>query len=194
MCQRKETFIDLIGNNYVPLVKTKRRISRFTLEAYAPLANNSPKHNSIKANINAKNTYKVNIKNNDYCYENGIAYLQQTTLDLSASSILSYHRGGNRKKALQGLVTKQIKPQVKIDLHGIGVQRAYNLIHSSIYKAKLNRQKYLLIIHGKNLKDKKATLKTHLNKWLRENEHVLAFRSIIDSFGQSGSLMVVLRS
>lgn len=114
---------------------------------------------------------------------------------VTADEILSFARDGVQQKVLGKLKKGQYPIESQIDLHGLTVNNAGAKLQTTIKTAIGNHQRCVLIVHGrgKGSFDNKPAIKTHVNQWLRNSTHVLAFHSAQPFHGGTGALYVLLK-
>lgn len=108
---------------------------------------------------------------------------------------LTYLRPGVQKQSLRKLKRGQISIQAELDLHGLVVSQASEMVKDFIRHC-LEHDRYAVrIIHGKGKgsRDRYPVLKNKLNKWLQKNNDVLAFCSARPVDGGTGAVYVLLR-
>jgi DNA-nicking Smr family endonuclease len=104
--------------------------------------------------------------------------------------------GGDRR-ALRRLERGEVRPERRIDLHGLTAGAARRAVRAALAAALASGQRCLLVIHGRGLhSDGDATLRESLPTWLTEAPHardVLAFASALPRDGGAGACYVLLR-
>ena len=113
---------------------------------------------------------------------------------VNSDSILSYCKQSIPRRRLNQLKTGQIPWQAHLDLHGLRPDAAReSLCHFIEHQIRLEHR-CLLIIHGKGSRNGEAPiLKNHVNHWLQQLPHVLAYHSAMARDGGSGALYVLLQ-
>ncbi len=108
---------------------------------------------------------------------------------------LEYCQPGIQKKTLKKLKQGKYPIEDRIDLHGLNVDQARQMIHHFLDHAVLQQFQTVLIIHGKGYrsKEKGPVLKPLVNSWLRQKTSVLAFCSAQLIDGGTGALYVLLK-
>ncbi len=109
---------------------------------------------------------------------------------------LHYTQGGISQKQIQRLRSGKIKPELRLDLHGLIPEEAQRKAHECLLLAQEKGLRCVLFIHGKGLRDTKnpPKLKNLLNQWLPSLENVLAFVQSCPRDGGSGAIYVLLSS
>ncbi len=113
---------------------------------------------------------------------------------VNSDSILTYCKQSIPRRRLNQLKSGQISWQARLDLHGLRPDAAReSLCHFIEHQSRLSNR-CLLIIHGKGSHHGEAPiLKNHVNHWLQQLPHVLAFHSALARDGGSGALYVLLQ-
>lgn len=116
-------------------------------------------------------------------------------LDVQAEEELAWTANGVQETQLRKLKSGQIPFEGSIDLHGMTVDKARELLWEFIAEATRIEVRCVRITHGKaQRKDgRKPILKSHVNTWLRQHPKVLAFASCLPRHGGTGSIYVLLR-
>lgn len=107
---------------------------------------------------------------------------------------LHFSRTGVNHRQLNRLKMGKVRPQMRIDLHGMSAIDAQSMAHSCLEQAKIEGLQCVLIIHGKgsyNPNDP-PKIKNLLNQWLPSREDVVAFHQSCPRDGGSGALYVLL--
>lgn len=113
---------------------------------------------------------------------------------VSAEAILSYSKEGFPRHRLNQLKTGQIPWQARLDLHGHKPETACESLCHFIDEQYHHAHRCLLIIHGKGgLRGEAPILKNHVNHWLQQLPHILAFHSALPRDGGTGALYVLLK-
>lgn len=119
----------------------------------------------------------------------------QFVIDVQPEEELSWAANGVQDGQLRRLKAGQIPFDGSIDLHGMTVDKARELMWEFIAEATRMEVRCVRITHGKaQRKDgRKPILKSHVNTWLRQHPKVLAFTSCLPRHGGTGSVYVLLR-
>lgn len=117
------------------------------------------------------------------------------TLSLHADCVMSHGKTALATKQYKSLKQGLITVQKRLDLHGLTIDRAREALSLFITQCFSQNLRYVLIIHGKGGQDFNAPhLKNHVNHWLTQYPHVLAFHSAQPKDGGTGAVYVVLKS
>lgn len=113
---------------------------------------------------------------------------------VSSDSVLNHCRQSIPRRRLNQLKNGEIRWEARLDLHGLRPDAAReSLCHFIDCQSRLG-SRCLLIIHGKGSHQGEAPiLKNHVNHWLTQLPHVLAFHSALARDGGSGALYVLLQ-
>lgn len=116
-------------------------------------------------------------------------------IDVQAEEELAWAANGVQDSQLRKLKSGQIPFDGSIDLHGMTVDKARELLWEFLAEATRIEVRCVRITHGKaQRKDgRKPILKSHVNTWLRQHPKVLAFSSCLPRHGGTGSVYVLLR-
>ncbi|UAW99706.1 Smr/MutS family protein [Halopseudomonas nanhaiensis] len=119
----------------------------------------------------------------------------QFVIDVHPEEALSWAANGVQESQLKKLKTGQIPFEGSIDLHGMTVERARELLWAFLAEAARMEVRCVRVTHGKALRKdgRKPILKSHVNTWLRQHVQVLGFTSCIPRHGGTGSVYVLLK-
>ncbi len=100
-------------------------------------------------------------------------------------------------RELRRLRTMRHATDGKLDLHGLTVAEARSAVVRFLSKRAGEGDRAVLVIHGKGKHSPRgdAVLRGELGAWLSQaslGRHVLAFASVVDQAGESGSVFVLL--
>ena len=116
--------------------------------------------------------------------------------DSELGETLFFTRPGLQKKLLRKLRAGQIPNQAEVDLHGMNLSEARAVFARFLQECRDNHWRCVRIVHGKGLGSKTAQpiIKSHVNRWLRLRDEVLAFSSAKPVHGGTGAVYVLLRN
>ena len=116
-------------------------------------------------------------------------------IDVHPEEELSWAANGVQDSQLRRLKSGQISFDGSIDLHGMSVDKARELLWEFLTEATQLEVRCVRITHGKALRKdgRKPILKSHVNTWLRQHPKVLAFTSCLPRHGGTGSVYALLR-
>ena len=99
------------------------------------------------------------------------------------------------KQRLRELKSGQIPWEARLDVHGLRPDDARHSLCAFITHQQAQGTRCVLIIHGKggNRHGEAPVLKNHVNHWLQQLPHVLAFHSALARDGGNGALYVLLK-
>lgn len=108
---------------------------------------------------------------------------------------LFFARGGLQHRLLRQLKRGELRPEARLDLHGLSIAEAGDQLSAFLAEAGEAGLRHLCIIHGKGHRsvDGRPALKTQINQWLRDAPSVLAFSSARPRDGGMGALYVLLK-
>ena len=114
---------------------------------------------------------------------------------LHTDADLSFRRPGVGPDVLRKLRRGEWVIQDELDLHGLRVDAARDLLAHFLHEALHRGLRCVRIIHGKGLgsKDRQPVLKGKARLWLAQREEVIAFCQARPADGGGGALMVLLR-
>lgn len=106
----------------------------------------------------------------------------------------SFHRGGLQQTLLRRLRRGSIRPQARVDLHGLRRERAREQLSHFIDTAAQQGRRTVLVIHGKGSRSAEhAVLREMARALLREHPLVLAYCPAVPADGGEGATYVCLR-
>jgi len=109
--------------------------------------------------------------------------------------ILRFERPGLQKSTLKKLRQGKFPVEASLDLHGFTAEQARSALIEFLDYCQQSQYKVVCIVHGKGFgsSDKKPVIKPLVNKWLQEDNNVLAFSSAQPKDGGSGAVYLMLR-
>ncbi|HWQ38437.1 MAG TPA: Smr/MutS family protein [Burkholderiales bacterium] len=115
---------------------------------------------------------------------------------LEAGEALAYLREGIDRQVLRKLRRAHWVVQDEIDLHGLRVVEARELLVAFLNEALRSGRRCVRIVHGKGLRSAERTpvLKKKVAGWLRQRDEVLAYCQAPPPDGGSGALLVLLKA
>ncbi len=114
---------------------------------------------------------------------------------LHTDADLSFRRPGIGPDVLRKLRRGEWTIQDHLDLHGLRVDEARELLGQFLREAIRRGLRCVRIVHGKGLgsKDRQPVLKGKARVWLAQRDEVIAFCQARPAEGGSGALVVLLR-
>ncbi|WP_304640519.1 Smr/MutS family protein [Pseudomonas sp.] len=119
----------------------------------------------------------------------------QFVIDVQPEEELAWAANGVQESQLRKLKSGQIPFDGSIDLHGMTVDKARELLWDFLAEATRLEVRCVRVTHGKaQRKDgRRPILKSHVNTWLRQHPQVLGFTSCSPRHGGTGSVYVLLK-
>ncbi|MDF3934511.1 Smr/MutS family protein [Pseudomonas citronellolis] len=119
----------------------------------------------------------------------------QFVIDVGAEDELFWASNGVQEGQMRKLKLGQIAFEGSLDLHGMSVEKARELLWDFLAEAARLEVRCVRVTHGKAARTdgKRPLLKSHVNTWLRQHPQVLGFTSALPRHGGTGSLYVMLR-
>jgi DNA-nicking Smr family endonuclease len=113
-----------------------------------------------------------------------------------AGDELSYTRNGIGMQALRKLRRGHWVIQAELDLHGLGVAEARELLVEFLNLCARRGLRCVRIIHGKGLrsKNREPVLKQKVGRWLMQRDEILAFCQARGVDGGGGAVVVLLKA
>jgi DNA-nicking Smr family endonuclease len=117
-------------------------------------------------------------------------------LMLESGEELAYLRDGIDRQVLRKLRRGHWVVQDHLDLHGLRVDEARELLVSFLNDALRAGNRCVRIVHGKGSRspNREPVLKKKVGGWLRQREEVLAYCQALPADGGSGALLVLLKA
>jgi len=114
---------------------------------------------------------------------------------LHTDADLSFRRPGIGPDVLRKLRRGEWVIQDHLDLHGLRVDEARELLSQFLREALRRGLRCVRVVHGKGLgsKDRQPVLKGKARVWLAQRDEVIAFCQARPAEGGSGALVVLLR-
>jgi DNA-nicking Smr family endonuclease len=114
---------------------------------------------------------------------------------LHTDADLSFRRPGIGPDVLRKLRRGEWVIQDHLDLHGLRVDEARELLGQFLREALRRGLRCVRVVHGKGLgsKDRQPVLKGKVRVWLAQRDEVIAFCQARPAEGGSGALVVLLR-
>ena len=117
------------------------------------------------------------------------------TSDVGPGDVLSFARGGVRRREIERLRRGRFKVEADLDLHGRIVADAVAALDRFLEDSRRRGWRCVRIIHGKGFGSRTGLpiMKAHVDRWLRARSEVLAFCSATPPDGGTGAVYVLLR-
>lgn len=119
----------------------------------------------------------------------------QFVIDVGAEDELMWRRDGVQEGQIRKLKLGQIPFEGSIDLHGMSVEKAREILWAFLAEATKLEVRCVRVTHGKaaRLDGKRPMIKSHVNTWLRQHPQVLGFTSCQARHGGTGAVYVILK-
>jgi len=122
-------------------------------------------------------------------------YAEDPALPASSAPRDSHFHSGLQVKLQRRIRQGAIRPQAILDLHGCRQQEALAHLEEFLADALQRRYRMLLIIHGQGYRSSsEAVLKPLLQRWLAQQQQVLAWCPAQPQDGAGGASYVYLRN
>ena len=117
------------------------------------------------------------------------------TSNVGPGDILSFARGGVRRRDMERLRRGRLTVEADLDLHGRIVADAVVALDRFLDDSRRRGRRCVRIVHGKGFGSPSGlpVMKAHVDRWLRTRPEVLAFCSATPPDGGTGALYVLLR-
>lgn len=128
--------------------------------------------------------------------DEGTFAIRDDIVAVAPDESLRFARDGVQPAALRKLQRGQWPLQGTLDLHGMTADEAALALAHFIDHGVQAGRRAVLVIHGKGYRSAGArpVLKSHVNQWLQQCPHVLAFCSAQPVHGGAGAVYVLLKS
>ena len=115
--------------------------------------------------------------------------------DIGPGDVLSFARGGVRRREIERLRRGRFRIEADLDLHGRIVADAVAALDHFLEDSRHRGRRCVRIVHGKGFGSRNGLpiMKAHVDRWLRTRPEVLAFCSATPPDGGTGALYVLLR-
>ena len=117
------------------------------------------------------------------------------TPEIGPGDVLSFARGGVRRREIDRLRRGRFEVEADLDLHGRIVADAVVALDRFLEDSHRRGRRCVRIVHGKGFGSRsgRPIMKAHVDRWLRARSEVLAFCSATPPDGGTGALYVLLR-
>lgn len=113
------------------------------------------------------------------------------------NDVLEYKRSGVQDGVFKRLRQGKYGIEARLDLHNHTVAQAREQVYQFVDDCMRNDIRVAIIVHGKGERtpdpESRAMLKSHINKWLRDLDAVMAFHSAQRYHGGLGAVYVLLK-
>jgi DNA-nicking Smr family endonuclease len=114
-------------------------------------------------------------------------------LPVKGEDAIQYTKNHLPTKLMRDFKRGKLNPMYRLDLHQQTIDAAVSQTSQAIQHCQDHHIRVLHIIHGKNLIEGCAKLKSSLNAWLPKQPCVLAFTSAPPSLGGTGALLCLIK-
>ncbi len=116
--------------------------------------------------------------------------------EVETTEFLAFTRPGVQRRLMADLERGDIGIGLELDLHGLHVPHAREVLAEFLAECSRRRVRCALIVHGKGARSsgRQPVLKQKVNYWLRLHQEVLAFSSARQRDGGTGAVYVLLRN
>jgi len=117
----------------------------------------------------------------------------QFVIDVTAEDELYWARDGVQDSQMRKLKAGQIPFEGSLDLHGLSVEKARELLWDFLAEACKFEIRCVRVTHGKaaRLDGRRPLIKSHVNPWLRQHPQVLGFTSCLPRHGGTGATHLI---
>jgi len=114
---------------------------------------------------------------------------------LGGGDVVAHTAPGIPRRVLRRLRRGQIAPRARLDLHGMTLAAALTSCNRFLSESATAELHCVCIIHGKGRGSTSdhAVLKSHVQRWLRDDERILAFCTAPPADGGTGATLAILR-
>ncbi|MBE7926796.1 Smr/MutS family protein [Pseudomonas saudiphocaensis] len=119
----------------------------------------------------------------------------QFIIDVAAEDQLYWVHDGVQEGQMRKLKAGQIPFEGSLDLHGLSVEKARELLWDFLAEACKLEIRCVRVTHGKAARTdgRKPLIKSHVNTWLRQHPQVLGFTSCLPRHGGTGAIYLLLK-
>jgi DNA-nicking Smr family endonuclease len=113
------------------------------------------------------------------------------------NDVLEFKRSGVQDGVFKRLRQGKYGIEARLDLHNHTVVQARELVYQFVNDCMRNDIRVAILVHGKGDrspdKESQAMIKSHINKWLRDLDPVMAFHSAQRHHGGLGAVYVLFK-
>ena len=145
--------------------------------------------------VRTRSTSRVRRQSPDGPLESRGLTESEWTSDIGPGDVLSFARGGVRRREIERLRRGRFRIEADLDLHGRIVADAVAALDHFLEDSRRRGRRCVRIVHGKGFGSRSGLpiMKAHVDRWLRARTDVLAFCSATPPDGGTGALYVLLR-
>lgn len=125
-------------------------------------------------------------------------HLSQNYIEkVDPNDVLEYKRAGVQDGVFKRLRQGKYGIEARLDLHNHTVAQARDLVYQFVNDCIRNDIRVAILVHGKGDrspdKESQAMIKSHVNKWLRDLDPVMAFHSAQRHHGGLGAVYILFK-
>jgi len=125
-------------------------------------------------------------------------HLSQSYIEkVDPNDVLEFKRSGVQDGVFKRLRQGKYGIEARLDLHNHTVAQARELVYQFVNDCMRNDIRVAILVHGKGDrspdKESQAMIKSHVNKWLRDLDPVMAFHSAQRHHGGLGAVYILLK-
>ena len=125
-------------------------------------------------------------------------HLSQNYIEkVDPNDVLEYKRAGVQDGVFKRLRQGKYGIEARLDLHNHTVAQARDLVYQFVNDCMRNDIRVAILVHGKGDrspdKESQAMIKSHVNKWLRDLDPVMAFHSAQRHHGGLGAVYILFK-
>lgn len=111
------------------------------------------------------------------------------------NDVLAYKREGVQDSVFKRLRQGKYGIESRLDLHRRTVDQARELVYQFVGDCMRNDIRVAILVHGKGDRtpDNQATLKSYINKWLKDMDDVMAFHTAQQFHGGLGAVYILFK-
>ncbi len=111
------------------------------------------------------------------------------------NDVLSYKKEGVQEGVFKRLRQGKYGIESRLDLHRRTVNQARELVYQFVGDCMRNDIRVAILVHGKGDRtpDNQATIKSYINKWLKDMDDVMAFHSAQQFHGGLGAVYILFK-
>lgn len=155
------------------------------------------KNDRIDLYANPQNTQPYRDKNNYTDQKTNLAISdQQEAQFVDGEEFIFFAHSGLQLKTQKKLRQGKIPIDDHLDLHGLNINEARDILLEFIDFAQKQQIRCVLLVHGKGYRteSKHPVLKNKVNSWLRQHPGILGFSSAQPKDGGTGAVYILIKT